>query len=200
MNNDDRGNPNDPQDRQDSQYREDREGRDAEGSRGATGASQEQSSAEEKPSPPEELKPWYYQYWFFYPTIIFWPLWPILIIRSPWHNGMLSGAIAWAMLISGSYIAYQLAGGLETLDRLRAWDQTTIVTLQVVLPGILLTVITQAHWIKNRRRIMNAARTLTANPAADTTNTSETTAGATAAASRHRRARRPNRRGGRRRR
>ena len=53
--------------------------------------------------PPEELKPWYYQDWFIFPTVIFWPLWAVLIIRSPWHNGLISGAVAWAMLIVGTY-------------------------------------------------------------------------------------------------
>ena len=61
---------------------------------------------EERPVPPEELKPWYYQYWFLYPTIVFWPLWSVLIIRSPWHNGLISGVLAWAYLIIFAGLAY----------------------------------------------------------------------------------------------
>ena len=109
------------------------------------------------PTPPEELKPWYYQYWFLYPTIIFWPLWPVLIIRSPWHNGLVSGAIAWAMLISGGYLVYQGTGGREVLTRLLAGDRWAIFTVQLILPGLIFILITQTHWLRNRRRIMAAA-------------------------------------------
>ena len=113
--------------------------------------------------PPEELKPWYYQYWFLYPTIIFWPLWPVLILRSPWHNGLVSGSVAWAMLISGSYMAYQLTGGTEMVDRLRAGDGWAVLTLQLAFPGLLFTVITQVHWLRNRRRILAAAAAMPAS-------------------------------------
>lgn len=109
-------------------------------------------------APPDELKPWYYQYWFLYPMLVFWPLWPVLIIRSPWHNGLVSGAIAWAMLISGSYIAYQISGGTDLINRIQVGDRWALLTLQVIAPGLLLTVITQVHWTINRRRIMAAAR------------------------------------------
>lgn len=108
------------------------------------------------PVPPEELKPWYYQYWFFYPTIVFWPLWPVLILRSPWHNGLVSGSLAWAMLISGSYIAYQVSGGTDLINRIQAGDRWALLVLQVISPGLLLTVITQIHWLRNRRRIKSA--------------------------------------------
>ena len=144
--------------------------------------------------PPEELKPWYYQYWFLYPTIIFWPLWPVLILRSPWHNGMVSGSIAWAMLISGSYIFYRMAGGPEAITRVQGGDQWALVTLQIILPGLLLTVITQVHWLKNRRRIKEAAVPDTASPA-----TSESALPATPTTGR-RRQRTSARRGSRRRR
>ena len=144
--------------------------------------------------PPEELKPWYYQYWFLYPTIIFWPLWPVLILRSPWHNGMVSGSVAWAMLISGSYIFYRMAGGAEAFSRVQTGDQWALVTLQIILPGILLTLITQAHWIKNRRRIKEAALLSPVNPA-----TSESAVSGAPTRGR-RRTRSVNRRGGRRRR
>ena len=109
-------------------------------------------------APPEELKPWYYQYWFLYPMIVFWPLWPVLILRSPWHNGLVSGALAWAMLISGSYIAYRVSGEMDAINRIQAGDQWALVTLQVIVPGLILTVITQIHWTMNRRRILDAPR------------------------------------------
>ena len=100
------------------------------------------------PLPPEELKPWYYQYWFFYPTIVFWPLWPILILRSPWHNGLVSGAIAWALLIVGAYLVYQ---------RIQLGGTIAVSTLMFIVPGVIFTVVTQIHWLRNRRRILDAA-------------------------------------------
>ena len=97
---------------------------------------------EEPSPPPQELKPWYYQEWFMFPTAVFWPLWAILIIRSPWHNGLISGAVAWAMLIVGGY--FIIWDQLIPSGRL---GQTTIV---LILPGLLLTVITQVHWMRYR--------------------------------------------------
>ena len=105
-------------------------------------------SGQPAPLPPEELKPWYYQYWFFYPTIVFWPLWPILILRSPWHNGLVSGAIAWALLIVGAYLVYQ---------RIQLGGTIAVSTLMFIVPGVIFTVVTQIHWLRNRRRILDAA-------------------------------------------
>ena len=99
------------------------------------------------PVPPEELKPWYYQYWFLHPMIVFWPLWPVLIIRSPWHNGLIMGALAWAWLIIGGYLAFV---------RLQAGGSVALSTVAIAAPGLLFTVITQIHWITNRRRILEA--------------------------------------------
>src|SRR5918992_1409899 len=81
---------------------------------------------EERPSPPRELKPWYYQDWFLFPMFIFWPLWAVLILRSPWHNGFISGAIAWAMLIAGSFLVAQ---------RLRLGGTVAESTLIFIIPG-----------------------------------------------------------------
>ena len=98
----------------------------------------------ENVSPDEELKPWYYQYWFLYPTFILWPLWSILILRSPWHNGVLSGAIAWAWLISGGYLIIKRAelGGTVLGS-----------TLAFVVPGILFTILTQILWLKDKNKL-----------------------------------------------
>ena len=103
---------------------------------------------QEGPSPvaPEELKPWYYQYWFLHPMIVFWPLWPVLIIRSPWHNGLIMGALAWAWLIIGGYLAFV---------RLQMGGTVALSTVAIAAPGLLFTVITQVHWVINRRRILN---------------------------------------------
>ena len=104
-----------------------------------------EAEAGQNPAPPEELKPWYYQYWFLYPMVVFWPLWPVLIIRSPWHNGLVSGALAWAYLI--------IFGGLAYF-RLRMGGTVALSTLAYAAPGLILTVITQIHWTMNRRSIM----------------------------------------------
>ena len=136
------------------------------------------------PPPPEELKPWYYQVWFLYPSIMFWPLWSLLILRSPWHNGLISGAVAWAMLFVGSYLVYDLGiGGRAGLDGLLAGNITpaALLTGQIILPGLALVVITQTHWQRNRRRIMAAARDGAGRAAATPTKPA-----ATAASSRRR--------------
>ena len=108
-----------------------------------------QPETTESPAPPEELKPWYYQYWFLYPMIIFWPLWSVLIIRSPWHNRLVAGALAWALLIIGGYLAYV---------RLKMGGTIALSTVAIIAPGLILTVVTQVHWIANRRSIMETAR------------------------------------------
>ena len=80
--------------------------------------------------------------------IVFWPLWPVLIIRSHWHNGLIVGALAWAWLIIGGYLAFV---------RLQVGGTVALSTVAIVAPGLLFTVITQTHWIINRRRILNPA-------------------------------------------
>lgn len=126
------------------------------------------SEQQPPPPPPEELKPWYYQYWFLYPSFMFWPVWSILILRSPWHNGLISGAIAWAALFVGSYAVYTWGlGGRPGLDSLLSGQFTSANLLagQILLPGLLLTIITQSHWLRNRRPIMAAARRRGSTPA-----------------------------------
>ena len=114
--------------------------------------SQEPQSEEKEgrpPAPPDDLKPWYYQYWFLYPMVVFWPLWSVLIIRSPWHNGLIMGALAWAYLIIGGYLSYV---------RLQVGGTVALSTIAIIAPGILLTAVTQVHWFQNRRGIMESAR------------------------------------------
>ena len=129
-----------------------------------------QSQPEPEPPPPEQLKPWYYQYWFLYPAFMFWPVWSILILRSPWHNGLISGAIAWAALFVGSYALYTWSiGGRDGINALLAGNITPPALLagQIILPGILLTIITQTHWQRHRHRIMTAAHSSRTATAAD---------------------------------
>ncbi len=107
---------------------------------------------QETSSPPESLKPWYYQYWFLYPVIVFWPVWSVLIIRSPWHNGLASGAAAWAMLfVVGFLIGQQIGWQQFNLSELGQFTTT------VIIPGLMLTVVTQVLWIfRDRKRVRDA--------------------------------------------
>ncbi|MFQ6029224.1 MAG: hypothetical protein ACE5Q6_17235 [Dehalococcoidia bacterium] len=104
---------------------------------------------EERPGLPDRLKPWYYQDWFLFPTFVFWPLWPVLIIRSPWHNGVISGAVAWAMIFAGGYLIYL---------RMQLGGTVAYSTLMFILPGVVLTLVSQAHWLRYRRVVQAAAR------------------------------------------
>lgn len=99
------------------------------------------------PEPPDALKPWYYQGWFLVPTFVWWPCSAILFIRSPWHNGIVSGALSWAWIIIGGgwiFLRAQLRfqNGEPLLD-------PTLIALAA--PGIVLTVITQTLWLTRDR-------------------------------------------------
>ncbi len=101
-------------------------------------------------SPPNARRPWYYQTWFLVaafilgwpigPPFVLWPVWAVLIIRSPWHTGMLFRAPAWAMLLAG--------GGM--LVRMFQSAGTAQVALIIMIPGMLLAVMTQMQWAKDR--------------------------------------------------
>ena len=105
---------------------------------------------ETPPVPPDALKPWYYQGWFIVPTFVWWPCSAILFIRSPWHNGVVGGALSWAwIIIGGGWIFLRLQ------DRLRndagLLDPTL---LALAAPGVVLTVLTQSLWLlRDRPRI-----------------------------------------------
>ena len=96
------------------------------------------------PPPPQELRPWYYRSWFLisafvlgWPlpySFVLWPVWAVLILRSPWHNGIIPGGLAWAMLLTGAF-------GLVQLMRSNPSG-----ALALLLPGLALTVVTQVLW------------------------------------------------------
>jgi hypothetical protein len=109
---------------------------------------------QERPSPPSELRPWYYQDWFLFPVFIFWPVWAVLILRSPWHNGLVSGAIAWAMLIAGSFLV---------VTRLQMGGTVLQSTLMFIIPGLILTVVTQALWFQDRQKVREKAQEADSN-------------------------------------
>ena len=103
------------------------------------------------PVPPEALKPWYYQSWFLVPAFVWWPCSAILFIRSPWHNGIVSGALSWAWIIVG--------GGFIFLRMQYHWQSGEPAIVDPTLwalaaPGVVLTVITQSLWLtRDRPRI-----------------------------------------------
>lgn len=108
---------------------------------------------QERPVPPDGLKPWYYQYWFLYPVIVFWPVWSVLILRSPWHDRLVPRALAWAILFSGAYlIGRQIGWGQFNLDQLGQFATT------IMIPGVLLTVVTQILWVRDKRIVRAAAQ------------------------------------------
>lgn len=102
------------------------------------------------PVPPEALKPWYYQGWFLVPAFVWWPCSAILFIRSPWHNGVVSGALSWAWIIIGGGWIF-----LRTQFRIQNGEPLLDPTLlALAAPGIALTVITQTLWLtRDRPRI-----------------------------------------------
>ena len=100
--------------------------------------------------PPDALKPWYYQGWFLVPTFVWWPCSAVLFIRSPWHDGWLSGALSWAWIITGGGWIF-----LRTQDRLRSDAPLLDPTLlALAAPGLVLTILTQSLWLlRDRPRI-----------------------------------------------
>lgn len=81
--------------------------------------------------------------------MVFWPVWAVLIIRSPWHNGLPSGALAWAMLFCGGYlVVYRQVWLNRDLNDF---------TITILIPGLILTVVTQALWTRDRPRIRRLA-------------------------------------------
>ena len=103
------------------------------------------------PVPPEALKPWYYQSWFIVPTFVWWPCSAILFIRSPWHNGVVSGALSWAwLIIGGGWIFLRVQ--LRLREGASLLDDPTLFALAA--PGVLMTIITQSLWLlRDRPRI-----------------------------------------------
>ncbi len=102
------------------------------------------------PLPPEGLKPWYYQGWFLVPTFVWWPCSAILFIRSPWHNGVVSGALSWAWIIIGGGWIF-----LRTQLRIQSGESLLDPTLlALAAPGVGLTILTQLLWLlRDRPRI-----------------------------------------------
>ncbi len=106
----------------------------------------------EQPKTPGLERPWYYQNWFLIASFIMgwpigppfgvlWPVWSLLILRSPWHNHTLIKGLGWAMLVVGGVIfARAMTGEDGTAGR----------AVATLTPGLLVTVITQVMWTRFR--------------------------------------------------
>jgi hypothetical protein len=83
---------------------------------------------------------------------LLWPVWSVLIIRSPWHRGFLFRVLAWAMLFSGVVlVARWLFQG-----KVAAYG-----VLVSIVPGLVVTGFTQFQWTRHKGRveIMDRAET-----------------------------------------
>ena len=95
------------------------------------------------PVPPNALRPWYYREWFLVPTLVWWPCSAILLLRSPWHNGVLTGILSWTWLIAGGmwiFLRIQYSG---TIADPTLWA--------LAAPGLFLTILTQSMWLTRHR-------------------------------------------------
>jgi hypothetical protein len=111
------------------------------------------------PPPPPELRPWYYQNLFLVVAFVLWPAWPILILRSPWNHGnfgIISGGVAWMVLIVGSVAIFL------TVQAGR-WDLVVL----IVPPGIVLTVALQVFWASYKKRYLGPYLPRTDNGASE---------------------------------
>jgi hypothetical protein len=108
-----------------------------------------------QPPPPQSTRPWYYQRWFLFVAFFLWPLWPMLVLRSPWHNSLLAGAVAWAILFSGGFLV---------VVRLSQLGTVAYSTVLLVLPGLGLTVVTQTLWARRKRELAAIGQPPTPSP------------------------------------
>ncbi len=106
--------------------------------------------AEVQPTPSNQRRPWYYQNWFLIaafilgwpvlpPLGVLWPVWGILILRSPWHNHVLLKGLGWAMLaVGGIMFARALTDNNDTAGR----------AVATLIPGVIVTLMTQVMWAR----------------------------------------------------
>ena len=101
--------------------------------------------------PPDLERPWYYERWFLvpvfamgwplpFPPFVLWPVWAILILRSPWHNHVMLNGLAWDMLITGADMEYKNLQG----------EGGVAYAVALMVPGAVVIVITQVMWTRFR--------------------------------------------------
>ncbi len=102
--------------------------------------------SQDLPPPPRELRPWYYQNLFLAVAFVLWPAWPVLILRSPWNSGnfgILSGGVAWMILIVGAVAIFLTA-------QAGRWDLIVL----TVPPGLVLTIALQVFWAAYKKEYL----------------------------------------------
>lgn len=105
---------------------------------------------EHQPSPNLD-RPWYYHNWFQFASFVLgwpavdlpvvgvlWPVWGLLVLRSPWHHHVLLRGLGWAMLAVGGYMFVMMFG--DNAGR----------TIAKLAPGLVVTAIIQVLWTKWR--------------------------------------------------
>ena len=107
-------------------------------------------------------RPWYYQNWFLIPSFflgwpfaypfVLWPVWAMLILRSPWHTSLPIRALAWAMLITGAILVIQRFRAGEGAEAGTTAGGPEVAVI-LVLPGFVLTVVTQFLWARYRMKL-----------------------------------------------
>ena len=108
--------------------------------------------AQPEPVTPSPQRPWYYQNWFLIPAFILgwpiafpfgvlWPVWGLLMLRSPWHTHPLLKGLGWAMLV---------VGGVLFVKALQVGGETAGRAIAVLIPGLLATLVTQVMWARYR--------------------------------------------------
>jgi hypothetical protein len=116
------------------------------------------------PPPLEVQRPWYFHNIVLVPVFILglpvlpfflaWPLWSTLILRSPWHTGLIFRSVAWAILITGAGMLVLLlqpnAVGFLAFDSELATGQI----VARVVPGIVVTIVIQVMWTFHKRKLI----------------------------------------------
>ena len=109
--------------------------------------------AQPEATPPNQPRPWYYQNWFLIAAFILgwpvgfayfgvlWPVWGVLILRSPWHSHTMLKGLGWAMLIVGTILFIMNLGDQKGPGYAIAF----------IMPGALATLATQLMWNRYRK-------------------------------------------------
>ena len=137
--------------------------------------------AQPEPAPPNLRRPWYYQNWFLiaafilgWPVVVgppfgvLWPVWGVLMLRSPWHTHPLLKGLGWAMLVVGGVMIVKAVAN----------DQDTLgLVIATIIPGLLVTLVTQVTWTRYRleHRLSGAPPPAPVNPPVDSPSPSRRT-------------------------
>ncbi|MEK7806187.1 MAG: hypothetical protein AAB528_00485 [Chloroflexota bacterium] len=129
--------------------------------------------SQEQQPPFNVRRPWYYQNWFLIPSFflgwpfaypfVLWPVWALLIIRSPWHTSLPIRALAWAMLVTGAILVIQRFREGEGAEAGKIAGGPEVAVL-LILPGFILTVVTQVLWARYRMKLRAGGLSPTSPP------------------------------------